>query len=133
MPARFSAFLSYQIWFYEGVQTGIEGAQPRETAELRRHHSAGIVAAYQAGLAAGRQRREEIEEGIQHVPVPDRFASSLRQKNWFLKGVEDAAGGLPPDYPLDLYPRRSLDTLKAYKAGYGVGKRLTEEGIGSAG
>jgi hypothetical protein len=66
-------------------------------AALRRHYSAGIVAAYRAGFAAGRQRREEIEEGIQRVPIPPQFASSLRQKNAFLKGVEDAAGGQPPE------------------------------------
>lgn len=125
MPERFAAHLSYQLWFYDGVQTGLEGFPPQEEAELSQHYGGGIVAAYKAGFEAGHRKRMEIEASSPAVSVPEGFDHSLAQRNWYLKGVEDGVAGLPLERPASLPFKHSADLLKAYKEGYLVGRRRT--------
>ena len=123
MPERFTKRSSYQIWFYSGVQAGLEGHAPLNEIELTQHHGAGIAAAYQAGLAAGQAKRAELEEPAHQISVPEEYRRSLEEKIWFLQGVNVALAGRPAEYPPDLLQRNAAELLRAYKAGYRAGKR----------
>ena len=125
MPERFTKRSSYQIWFYSGVQAGLEGHTPQNEIELTQHHGAGIAAAYQAGLAAGQAKRAELEAPAHQIPVPAEYSSSLQERIWFLQGVDDALAGRPAEYPPDLPQRRAAELLRAYKAGYRASKRAS--------
>ena len=123
MPARFTKRLSYQIWFYTGAQAGLEGRAAQNEIELTKSHGAENTAAYQAGLAAGRAKRAEVEAPAHQIPVPADFSRTLQEKIWFLEGVEEGLGGKPYADPDDLPPGGSLALVRAYRAGYQAGVR----------
>jgi hypothetical protein len=127
MPARFASCLSYQIWFYEGVLTGLEGLPALDVRELRGHHGQGVSQAYQAGLEAGRRRRQAIEAPPHNIQVPLQFSQSLYEKMWFMKGVDAGLDAQPLDYPVSLPDKRSQALLRAYKAGWSAGRRHIQE------
>jgi hypothetical protein len=123
VPPRFNKRSSYWIWFSSGVLAGLSERAPQEATELKQRHSAEIAAAYQAGFAAGRAKRAEGEANVHQVPVPERYGGSLMEKIWFLKGVDEALAGRPYETPSDLPRRRSMELLRAYRAGYLTGER----------
>ena len=123
LPQRFSKRLSYQIWFYSGVQAGLDGRVPEEAIELKQRYGTGIAAAYSAGIAAGEKKRAGRETPGPEILVPERYSRSLQEKNWFLKGVEDAIGGQSGEPPPRLTQRGTVELLQAYRAGYQTGER----------
>jgi hypothetical protein len=123
MPECFTQRLSFQIWFYSGVQTGLAGRAPQNEIELRKRSGTGVAAAYQAGLEAGRIKRAEVETPAHQIPVPEQYRRTLQGKLWFLKGVDDALAGQGLEHPLSMPHRRDAELLRAYKAGFQAGKR----------
>jgi hypothetical protein len=128
MPEAYAQSISHQLWFYEGAKTAVEGHKPRNADEVRQGHGKSIAAAYQAGYAAGAQKKENATtpEG---VPIPVHFARSPLTKKWFSKGAADALRGGLPKTAIH-FPHRYMQGLaeaKAYKAGYSAGEQLLKQ------
>jgi hypothetical protein len=121
MPASYSGSLCYQIWFYEGVQSAMDGEQPRGEFEMRRSYGNGITNSYLAGYQAWEQMGEMTEKPAQ-IDIPEEFAKSTQEKAWFSLGVEDARAG--NDFETLVGSTRMSSVLfRAYQAGYTAGKQ----------
>jgi hypothetical protein len=123
MPEDYNHSLSSQIWFFSGVQAGLEGRSSQNERELARSIGASVENAYQAGLAAGQAKRAELEAPAHKIPVPEKHSSTLQEKIWFMKGVDDGLAGQAYEQPANLGGRSAAELLQAYRTGYHAGKR----------
>ena len=121
MPPRYSGSLCYQIWFYEGVQTALQGEKPRSESDMRRSYGDGITRSYLAGYQACEQMGERADKRADIV-IPEQYAKSTQEKAWFSLGVEDALAG--NDFETLVGSTRMASVLfRAYQAGYTAGKQ----------
>jgi hypothetical protein len=122
MPERFIPRLSSQIWFYSGVQAGLEGLASSNEGALARSTGTQVAAAYQAGLAMGRAKRAELEDPAHQILVPEKHSRTIQEKIWFMKGVDDGLTGQAFEQPANLAQKRGAELLQAYRTGYQAGK-----------
>ena len=79
MPEDDTHSLSSQIWFFSGVQAGLEGRSSQNERELAQSIGASVEKAYQAGLAAGQAKRAELESPAHQIPVPEQHSHTLQE------------------------------------------------------
>ena len=123
MPEAYTHSLSSQIWFFSGVQAGLEGRASQNERELAQSIGASVEKAYQAGLSAGQAKRAELEAPAHHILVPAQHSGTLQEKIWFMKGVDAGLAGQAFEQPASLGGRSAAELLQAYRTGYHMGKR----------
>ena len=124
MPERFARRISFQIWFYEGVQAAVGGHPPRDEFKLRREKGKTIADAYQEGYRVG---EEYVRQHLTEImPKPTRGSKTQYENSkqtWFKLGFEDALKNIPPINETKLRSRYGKGAASEYKAGYELGKR----------
>ena len=124
MPERFAQRISFQIWFYEGVQAAIGGHPPRDGFKLRREKGKTIADAYQEGFRAG---EEYVRQHLPEImPKPTRGSKTQHENSkqtWFKLGFEDALNNRTAINETRLRKQYGNGIASEYKAGYELGKR----------
>jgi hypothetical protein len=123
MPEGYTHRLSSQIWFFSGVQAGLEGRASQNERALAQSIGASVEKAYQTGVAAGQAKRAELEAPAHQIPVPEKHSRTLPEKIWFMKGVDDGLAGQTFEQPASLAQRSAAELWQAYQTGYHAGKR----------